>query len=143
MCICATVVWLCEKRTIKMKLSSKKKEDCELFSFLLKLPLKERTRFIHKYVAPNLQHRMTEHVARLVWNPPPYIRDSAEYCEKIHKTLHPHKELINAFINKARRRKNLKKPYKLTGQKGGAIFSLIIGGLLPLLADIIIRSVSK
>ena len=138
--MCGTRKKECENK--KMKLSSTKKADCELFSVLLRLPRRERTRFIHKYLRPNLQRRMTEHVARLLYNAPAYIGDSPDYCRKITDTLKPHKDLIEAFIRKSRRKK-LKRPYDLSGQKGGALFSLIIGGLLPLLADVIIRAVSK
>ena len=121
-----------------MRLSRAYKSDCELFGILRSLPLRYRTRVIHKFLSSTGQRRLTEHVARLLNSPPSHIVDNPEFCRAIHATLSPHKTLINKFIKKARSKK-LKKDYNLSGQKGGALFSLIIGGLLPLLADVIIR----
>ena len=116
-----------------MKLTTAYKSDCDLLSLLLRLPIRERSRFVHKYLHPTQQKRLTEHVARLLHNSPSHIVKNPEFCKSIQGVLKPHKLVIGKFIKKARSKK-LKKPFTLSQQKGGALFSLIIGGLLPLLA---------
>lgn len=124
-----------------MKLSSAKRSDCELMSILLRLPIRERTRLIEKYLHPTSLSRLTEHAGRFINKVPSHILENPEHHRAISGVVKPHKHTIDKFVKKNRSKKR-KKLFQLKNQKGGALFSLIIGGILPLLADLIIRQVT-
>ena len=63
-------------------------------------------------------------------------------ASKVASLLRPHKKLINRVVKKARSRKS-KRVFDLKTQRGGALFSVLLAGLIPLIGDLIIRSVSK
>lgn len=127
----------------KMKLSAHCKEDCELLGVLLNLPsIGVRARFIHRHLRPALQSRLSEHLGRIVGQAPTHrLRDDTA-GNRVRAILRPHRDLINRVVKKARSRKN-KRPFDLKTQRGGALFSILLAGLIPLIGDLIIRSVSK
>ena len=126
-----------------MKLSAHCREDCELLGVLLSLPsIGARARFIHRHLRPALQSRLSEHLGRIVGQAPSHRLRDDKAASKVASLLRPHKKLINRVVKKARSRKS-KRVFDLKTQRGGALFSVLLAGLIPLIGDLIIRSVSK
>ena len=126
-----------------MKLSAHCREDCELLAVLLSLPsIGLRARFIHRHLRPRLQSRLTEHLGRIVARAPTHRLRDDKAGNRVGGLLKPHKKLISRVVKRARSHKS-KRPFDLRSQRGGALFSILLAGLIPLIGDLIIRSVSK
>ena len=58
------------------------------------------------------------------------------------RVLKPHKKAINRVLKRIQD-KRARKNFDLRKQRGGALFSVILAGLVPLIADLIIRAARK
>lgn len=96
-----------------------------------------RARFIHQHLRPDLQARLTEHLARIIGKAPTHRLRDEESEQRVASVYKPHKKLIQRLVKKSRARK-FKKPFDLKTQRGGALFSILLGGLIPLLAGLVI-----
>ena len=131
--------WLCFCITMLKSFQN----DCELLGFILALPnISARSRFIQRYLRPADQHRLCVHVANLVQGHKSHRLPDDNLHQALIRALSPQKKSLVRLIKRVRdptRRRH----WDLNRQKGGAIFSVILAGLIPLISDIIIRAATK
>ena len=117
--------------------------DCELLGFILALPnISARSRFIQRYLRPGDQHRLCVHLANLVQGYKSHRLEDGNLYKGVIRALSPQKKSLVRLIKRVRDPRK-RRHWDLNKQKGGAFFSVILAGLIPLISDIIIRAVTK
>lgn len=125
-----------------MKVNKRIASDCELLSVILQRPnIRARARFIQRFLRPSDQHRLCEHIGKILQlNPPASHRLKDENSlNTVTTVLKPHKKVINRIVRKSREKKG-RKTFDLSKQSGGALFSVILAAAIPLIADLILRA---
>ena len=123
------------------KLNKKVISDCELLSVILQRPnIRARARFIQRFLRPSDQHRLCEHIGKILQlEPPPSHRlKDANSLDTVRNVLQPHKKIVNRIVRNSH--KKGRKSFELTRQRGGALFSVILAAAIPLIADLILRA---
>ena len=127
-----------------MSLSPQLVNDCELLGIILTLPnIRARARFIQRFLRPSDQHRLCEHIGKIVSGKvrSHQLNDGNSF-RTVTKILTPHKRTLKRVLKRVQD-KRARKNFDLKSQRGGALFSVIIAGLIPLVADLIIRAATK
>ena len=91
-----------------------------------------------------LLRRLTEHLGRIIGRAPTHKLRNDEAGNRVRGILLPHKKLINRIVKNSRSRsRKSRRGFDLRRQRGGALFSILLAGLVPLIGDLIIKAVSK
>ena len=127
-----------------MSLSRQLVNDCELLGIILSLPnIRARARFIQRYLRPSDQHRLCEHVAKIInGKPRSHQLNDENSFQTVTKVLTPHKRILKRVLKRVQD-KRARKNFDLKRQRGGALFSILLAGLIPLIGDLIIRAATK
>ena len=81
-------------------------------------------------------------MAKLLRGSRSHLLGDKQSLDTVTSALRPLKKNIKTVLKRVEKRRGKKGGWSLRRQRGGAIFSTIVAGLIPLLADIIIRAVS-
>ena len=82
------------------------RSDAELLSALIQLPsINQRARFIHQHLRPDLQARLTEHLARIIGKAPSHRLRDSDSEQRVAAVYKPHRKLITRVVKRSRARK--------------------------------------
>lgn len=113
------------------------KSDLQLLQAFLQIPSHQaRAVFISNLDESALQ-ALCNRLSNFVKQRPGY-KLSEENKTKVKTALEPHKKIIKRLISSGKKR-----PYVVRKQRGGAIVSLILGAVIPIIADLVYRGIKK
>lgn len=115
------------------------KKDEVLLSTLMSLPTVEARAAMVQQLHPEAVRRLCAHLKKIVNQSSSHRIADAESRRIIGKSLKPHAQLVRRITDFNRKQYGS----GLRSQKGGAIISLILAAVVPLLADLAIKAFSK
>lgn len=117
-------------------------EDQRIFRSIASAPVDERKHLINQF-DKKVAYRLKGHLEKLIQQRKGYKITNKVDFDRLKTALKPHAAAVQVILDKKNDRKKGKAvPDPRRGQKGGWIFSLLIGALAPLIVDLISKAIS-
>lgn len=121
------------------------RKDEQLLAMLMQMPTWEGRASMVRQLHPKAVSDLCEHLSKVVHQSKSHRLDNQEDRDKVSKALKPHSRVVKRITRipgRSRGKPRIRVP-NLRGQRGGAIISMILAAVVPLLAQMAISAITK